>query len=119
MAKHLAAKCGGKASTEDLFAAMLPFELVKALLVKAVARRDRKRIVRKVLFIDVSKAHLYAPVGEGIKNYVDLPPECGKPGACGLLNFWLYAMRPASNGWQDEYTKQLEAIGFKPGAASP
>ena len=28
-------------------------------------------------------------------------------------------MRPASNGWQDEYTKQLEAMGFEPGEAAP
>ena len=75
MAKHLAAKYGGKSSTEDLFAAMPPFEMVKALLVKNVQRRDRQSRVRKVLFVDVSKAHLYAPVGEGIKNYVDLPPR--------------------------------------------
>ena len=72
MAKHLAAKYGGKSPTEDLFAAMPPFELVKALLVKCVQRRERLKRVRKMLFIDVSKAHLYAPVGEGIKNYVDL-----------------------------------------------
>ncbi len=74
---------------------------------------------RKVLFIDVAKDNLDAPVGEGIKNYVDLPPECGKPGKCGLLNFWLYGMRPASHGWQEEYTKQLEAMGFVAGVASP
>ena len=71
------------------------------------------------MFIDVSKAHLYAPVGDGIKNYVALPPECSKPGVCGLLNYWLYGMRPASNGWQEEYTKQLSLLGFKPGVASP
>ena len=57
VAKHLAAKYGGK-EMEDLFAAMPPFELVKALLVKAVQRRERKKKMRKVLFIDVSKAHL-------------------------------------------------------------
>ena len=98
---------------------MPPFELVRALLVKAVRRRDRKMKVRKAPFVDVSKAHLYAPVGVGIRNYVALPPECGKPGVCGLLNFWLYGMRPASNGWQEEYTRQLLAMGFKPGEASP
>ena len=86
MAKHLAAKYGGKESTEDLFVAMPPFELVKALLVKAVQRRERRRKIRKVLFIDVSKAHLYAPVGKDIKAYVDLPPECSTPGVCGILN---------------------------------
>ena len=75
VAKHLGAKYAGKESTEDLFAAMPPFELVKALLVKAVQRRERRRKIRKVLFIDVSKAHLYTPVGKDIKAYVDLPPE--------------------------------------------
>ena len=119
VAKHLVAKYGGKELSEDLFAAMPPFELVKALLVKAVQRRDRKKKVRKLLFIDVSKAHLYAPVTDGVKNYVALPPECGKPGVCGLLNFWLYGMRPASNGWQEEYTRQLTEMGFKHGEASP
>ena len=66
---------------------MPPFELVKALLVKCVQRRERLKRVRKMLFIDVSKAHLYAPVGEGIKNYVDLPPECSKPGFAVCLTF--------------------------------
>ena len=118
VAKHLVAKYGGK-EAEDLFAAMPPFELIKSLLIKAVQRRTWKTAVRKVMFIDVSKAHLYAPVGKDTKAYVDLPPECGKPGVCGLLQYWLYGMRPASHGWQDEYTKQLEAIGFTTGIASP
>ena len=64
---------------------MPPFELVKALWVKAVQRRDRRRTIRKVVFIDVSKAHLYAPAGEEVKAYVDLPPECGKPGIAECL----------------------------------
>ena len=38
VAKHLAAKYGGKDIMEDLFAAMPPFEMVKALLVKAAQR---------------------------------------------------------------------------------
>ena len=104
---------------EDLFAAMPPFELVKALLVKAAQRKDRRTTMRKVMFIDVSKAHLYAPVGPDDKAYVALPPECGKPGVCGLLGFWLYGMRPASHGWQEEYTIQLENIGFTTGVGSP
>ena len=81
VAKHLAAKYGGK-DMEDLFAATPPFELMKALLVKAAQRRDRKTTMRKVMFIDVSKAHLYAPVGPDDKAYVALPPECGTPGVC-------------------------------------
>jgi len=118
VAKHLVAKYGGK-DMEDLFAAMPPFELVKALLVKAAQRRDRRTKVRKVMFIDVSKAHLYAPVGPDDKAYVALPVECEKPGVCGRLGFWLYGMRPASAGWQEEYTRQLAALGFVAGIGSP
>ena len=117
VAKHLAAKYGMNA--EDLFAAMPPFELVKALLVKAVQRPDREKTIRKVTFLDVSKAHLYAPVGKEVNEFVALPPECSKPGVCGRLNFWLYGMRPASHGWEQEYTKQLVELGFKAGEASP
>ena len=75
MAKQLAAMYGGK-DMEDLFAAVPPFELVKALLVKAAQRRDRRNTVSKVMFVDVSKAHLYAPVGPE-DMAVALPPECG------------------------------------------
>ena len=73
---------------EDLFAAMPPFDMVKALPVRSVQRRDRVKKVRKVMFIDVSKAHLYAPVDPGTT-------ECSKPGVRGKLQYWLYGMRPA------------------------
>ena len=56
------------------------------------------------MFIDISKAHLYAPVDKGTRAYVDLPPEYGKVGTCGLLQFWLYGMRTVSHGWEAEYT---------------
>ena len=52
VAKHLVAKYGGK-DMEDLFAAMPPFELVKALLVKAAQRKDRHRTVRKLSLIHI------------------------------------------------------------------
>ena len=108
VAKHLAAKYGGK-DAEDLFAAMPPFELIKSLLIKAVQRSNWNTVKRKVMFIDISKAHLYAPVDKGTHAYVDLPPECSKPDTCGLLQFWLCCMRLASHGWEAEYTRQLEA----------
>ena len=43
VAKHLAAKYGGK-DMEDLFAAMSPFELVKALLVKRRSDEIERRL---------------------------------------------------------------------------
>ena len=70
VAKRLAAKYGGK-DMEDLFAAMPPFEMAKALLVRSVQRRDRVKKVRRIMFIDVSKAHLYAPVDPRATAYVD------------------------------------------------
>ena len=39
VAKHLAARHGGT-DAEDLFAAMLPFELIKSLLIKAAQRSN-------------------------------------------------------------------------------
>ena len=60
LAKHLAAKYGGK-EAEDLFAAMPPVELIKPLLIKAVQRDNWKTMKRKAMFIDISKAHLYVP----------------------------------------------------------
>ena len=118
VAKHLAAKYGGK-DMEDLFAAMPPFEMVKVLLVRSVQRRGRVKKVRKIIVIDVSKAHLYAPVDLGDTAYVDMPPECSKLGVCGKLQYWLYGMRPASHGWQEEYTRRLIAMGSLGWEASP
>ena len=70
VAKHMAAKYGGE-EAEDLFAAMPPFELIKSLLIKAVQRNNWKTMKRKVTFIEISKAHLYAPVDKGTSAYVD------------------------------------------------
>ena len=67
----------------------------------------------------MSKAHLYAPVGKEVKAYVDLPLGCSKPVVCGLLGFWLYGMRPAPHGWQEEYTQQSVELESKAGEASP
>ena len=69
VAKHLAAKYGGK-DAGDLFAAMPTFELIKSLLIKAAQRSNWKTMKRKVMFIDISKAHLYAPMDEGTSAYV-------------------------------------------------
>ena len=106
VAKHIVAKYGGK-GIHELFAAMPPFEMVKLLLVRAVSSPALVRVpsqklgkdaTRKVMFIDVSKAHLYALIDANVDAYVDLPPECRKQGMCGRLNYWLYGMRPASKG---------------------
>ncbi len=97
VARRIREKYGGK-DVDDLFAAMPPFEAVRLLLTKCVQSQHVGNR-RKLMFIDISKARLYAPVDDDTEAYVDLPPECHKPGVCGRLNFWLYGMRPASRGW--------------------
>ena len=124
VAKHIVAKYGGK-GIHDLFAAMPPFEMIKLLLVRAwskvptVKPASRSEGVRKIIFLDVSKAHLYALIDEDVNAFVDLPAECSKQGMCGRLNYWLYGMRPASKGWEMEYRRRLVGLGFRAGKASP
>ena len=57
---------------EGLFAATPPLELVKMVIIWA-ARNNNGGRRRKVMFVDISKAHLCAPVQE--EEYVELPPE--------------------------------------------
>ena len=56
-------------------------------------RRDGK--LRKLLSIDVRKAHLNPKCEEDV--YIQLPEECRLgPDVCGRLNYWLYDFRPAA-----------------------
>jgi hypothetical protein len=100
---------------EGLYAATPPLELVKLLIMRA-AMMSKSGNCRKVMFIDIGKAHLYAPI-EG-DEYVDLPPERYEPGKCAKLLFTLYGMRVAASNWEKEYTRTLVAVGFAPGRAS-
>jgi hypothetical protein len=100
---------------EGLFASTPPLEMVKLVIMQAAARSKRGE-VRKVMFIDIGKAHLYAPI-EG-EVYVELPPERAQPGKCAKLIYTLYGMRTAASSWEKEYSGTLEAAGFRPGKAS-
>ena len=73
----------------------------------------------KMMFIDVRKAHLNAPCDqEGL--YVKLPPEAGaSEGKCARLKRWLYGMRGAAQGWEDEFTSKMQSLGFVSGKATP
>ena len=62
---------------EGLYAATPPLKVVKFLIMQA-ATKCRQGEVRKVMLIDFSKAHLYAPI-EG-EQYADLVPERAKAG---------------------------------------
>jgi hypothetical protein len=106
-------KMKGEKEREDLFAATPPLELLKAQLSRAASKRGRK-----VLVIDVKKAHLYPECEADV--YIELPLEAGaKPGVCGKLVHWLYGFRPAAQAWESHYSGNLESIGFERGKASP
>ena len=100
---------------EDLFAAMPPLEAVKLLIAQAAAQSEGGK-QRKVMFIDIGKAHLYGPMESD--EYVELPPERAEPGKCAKLLYTLYGMRMAARNWEKEYSRFLKELGFLPGRAS-
>ncbi len=107
---------GGDAG--EWFAAMPPLEGKKLLFgyaAKGKARWKNGRWQRKkLLFIDVKKAHLNGKVKDDEYAYVQLPD-----GTIWRLKRWLYGMRPAAQAWEAEFTEKLESVGFKKGSSAP
>ena len=102
---------------EDLFAAMPPLES-KKLVFRMVAgvggRRRRKGLAEvKLMFIDVRQAHLKAVCEE--EEWVELPEEFWEHGKYATLRRWLYGMRKAAAGWEEDYAGKMVAEGFKRG----
>ena len=107
---------------DDLFAATPPIEAIKALVSLAASQKGVKSHIRKLMFIDVSKAYFHAPSQRPV--YVVLPDEALEPHErgghiCGRLNYSLYGTRDAAQNWENEYTKFLISLGFKRGLSSP
>ena len=101
---------------EDLFAATPPWELKKLLMSQAANRGGGK--LRKILLIDVKKAHLNPECKEDV--YVELPEEAGEgPDKVGKLRRWLYGFRPAAAAWENHYAEKLQSVGFRRGLATP
>ena len=87
------------------------------LLSKAASlHRSGKR--RKLLFIDVKKAHLNPVCDQDV--YFELPEEANpQPGKVGKLIFWLYGFRPAAQAWENCYAaKFVEEANFERGIGS-
>ena len=108
----------GDKNRSDLFAAMPPLE-AKKLLFRQAARekavwRAGKWQRKKLLFIDVKKAHLNGIVGEDIFVYVKLPD-----GKCWRLKRWLYGMRPAASAWEMDFSENMKNAGCEKGKSAP
>ena len=101
---------------EDSFAATPPWELKKLLMSQAANREGGKS--RKMLLIDVKKAHLNPECKEDV--FVELPKEAGaRPNEIGKLKHWLYGFRPAAAAWENHYAEKLQSEGFSRGLSTP
>ena len=97
---------------------MPPLE-AKKILFRQAAREGRtwrkgRWCGRKLIFVDVRKAHLNGKVPEDVFVYAQLPD-----GKVWRLRRWLYGMRPAASAWEREYSDKLAVAGFRKGKSSP
>jgi hypothetical protein len=106
----------GEAERADIFASMPPWEAKKLLFSKAASQKGMTK-KRKLLFIDVTKAHVNGPCE--VDAFIDLPGEIREDGKCAKLNFWLYGMRPAARAWEDLYADKMKGYGFVQGVSAP
>ena len=84
------------------------------LVAGARGQRRRKKLEEvKLMFIDVRKAHLNAVCDE--EEWVELPEEFWKFGRYVKLKRWLYGMRKAAAGWEEDYAKRMEGVGYTRG----
>ena len=67
VAQELRRQHGGN-TREGLFAAMPPLEAIKALISDVATRRGQGGYSRKLLFVDISKAYLHAPVSDAQRH---------------------------------------------------
>ena len=110
-------KTKGIEERENLFAAMQPLmskKLVFRMVVGVRGQRRRKGLAGvKLMFIDVRKAHLNAVCEE--VEWLELPEEFWKHGRYARLRRWVYEMRKAAAGWEEDYAKKMVAEGLERG----
>ena len=113
---------------EACFAPTPPLESLRMVLSCAVSdiqgqspkSWDKKSESRmQLLLLDISRAYFNAKTDPEKPTYVQLPDEIGAPpGTCALLRKHMYGTQRAAEGWQDEYSASLLAMGFTQGTAS-
>ena len=90
---------------EDFFGAMPPLESKKLVfrMVAGVRGQPRRNglVKVKLMFIDVRKAHLNAVCEE--EEWVELPEDFWEHGKYARLRRWVYGMRKAATGWEEDY----------------
>ena len=117
---RLVAKEIRRGPNEDMFAATPPLEANKCLcsMVNFAQGRCRNHHGKtKLLFVDVSRAYLYAPSRRPV--FVKLPEEDDEQGMCGRLNVSVYGTQDAAANWEYKYATHLIENSFRRGKTSP
>ena len=103
----------GEKDQEDLFAATPPLELKRMLMSKTASGAQSGKS-RKLLFVDVKKAHIIPICDKDV--YFEIPVEANPgDGKCGKLRHWLYGFRPAAQAWDSHYAANFVGEGFQRG----
>ena len=107
---------------EGTFAATPPLEALRFMLSLSMTTsygpKGKPRKL-KLLFRDVARAYLHAPVLREI--YVELPPEDQEEGRdlVGRLLKSLYGTRDAGANWERKCSEVFKKLGFMSGVFSP
>jgi len=115
-------------SGDTYFSPTPPLEGLRAVLSLAATACGSWRPVRdpesedrtQILTIDISRAYFNAIKDDDDETYVELPAE--EPGfgeMCAKLLRHMYGTRGAADGWQEQYSTTLVAMGFRQGMSSP
>ena len=119
--KELKAKTKEALLAHELFSAMPPWEMIKALLSLLVTKGvSRSGAELELGIFDISRAHFMPKADREL--YIDIPEEDREPGDEGkvaLLLRNMYGFRTASNGWQKDWQELLQAAGYEVGMANP
>jgi len=106
----------GEGPRAEIFASMPPLEAKKILFSRAASQVGAIR-KKKLLFIDIKKAHMNAICDQWA--FIELPEEIREEGMCGQLKHWIYGMRPAARAWEEDYVSKLASEGYQQGRSVP
>ncbi len=100
---------------DDVFSATPPHEGIRLLF--SLAMTEDGVDDKKMIFIDISRAHFHSPARREI--YVALPPERGRPGFCAKLQKSMYGTRDAAANFASMVMDTLRGMGFEIGVFNP
>ncbi|CAK0843308.1 unnamed protein product, partial [Prorocentrum cordatum] len=106
---------------EDVFAGTPPWEGIKMALSRAMARSkvgaSGKFKVKKVLILDISRAHFHPQVERNI--FIRPPAEDAEEGNLGKPLPMMHGMRDAANAWEEFYQDKLLEAKYAAGTSCP